>query len=311
MNVVGAGATPTLSVDASHVSVAVLLFATVATTFAGVVGGWVSAPGGGGRISLGAVHGACGPPKTPAPFSKIVASLPSSGSAPSHIARDSASRARVMSRAPSVYVAVHLLPLGLVSGSTGSYAIRPSPGARSVRAPLRLNWLPGDTSRCSSCATSIGLPFASAAVPWTSSVFAPVWTGRWAVTLATTVSSTWPAFGPESIVMRTMSPGRMSGVEPTQQAPPGWLTSTMPSKPSVPGSSCGTRPVTVPTGVSGALGWTISTVTVSVWAYPSADTKSRCGNAVITCGGVGAWGGQRPAGPARSDPRREPQCAWV
>src|ERR687885_2114729 len=112
--------TPTLSVDASHVSVAVLLFVTVAVAFAGVLGGIASLPGGGGRISFGAVHGACGPPTMPAPFSKIVASLPSSGSAPSHIARDSASSARAMSLAPSVYVAVHLVPFGLVSASTGS-----------------------------------------------------------------------------------------------------------------------------------------------------------------------------------------------
>src|SRR3954466_2076363 len=112
--------TPTLSLDASHVSVAVLLFVTVTATFAGVVGGTASAPGGGGRISLGAVHGAWGPPTMPAPISKIVASLASSGSTPSHMARDSASRASAMSWAPSVYLAVQFTPLGLVSGSTGS-----------------------------------------------------------------------------------------------------------------------------------------------------------------------------------------------
>src|SRR3954452_3411094 len=112
--------TPTLSLDASHVSVAVLLFVTVTATFAGVVGGTASAPGGGGRISLGAVHGAWGPPTMPAPISKIVASLASSGSAPSHIPRDSASSASAMSRAPSVYVAVQFVPFGFVAPLTGS-----------------------------------------------------------------------------------------------------------------------------------------------------------------------------------------------
>ena len=57
---------------------------------------------------------------------------------------------------------------------------------------------------------------------------------RPAVTLAVVVWSGTP-FAP---VTRTMSPGRMSGVTPVQQPPPGWLTSTMPSNtPGVFGSS--------------------------------------------------------------------------
>ena len=36
-----------------------------------------------------------------------------------------------------------------------------------------------------------------------------------------------------------MSPDRMSGVTPSQQTPPGWFTSTVPSKPTVVGSSIG------------------------------------------------------------------------
>jgi hypothetical protein len=82
-----------------------------------------------------------------------------------------------------------------------------------------------------------------------------VWMGRCAVTLRTRLVSTAPVTW---LVMRTVSPGRMSGVLPTQQAPPGWLTSTRP-RPGVVGSSLGSTSVTVPTTLPS--GWTTSTVT--------------------------------------------------
>ena len=74
------------------------------------------------------------------------------------------------------------------------------------------------------------MPAASDAVPWISIVPPPVTassevtTGRSAVTPAIVVcSDTLP--GP---MMRILSPGLMFGVTPSQQAPPGWLTSARP-----------------------------------------------------------------------------------
>ena len=84
---------------------------------------------------------------------------------------------------------------------------------------------------------------------------AAVWTGRCAVTLRTVLVSTAPVTW---FVMRTTSPARMSGVTPTQHAPPGWLTSTSP-RPGVAGSSFGVTSLTVP--ATTPEGWTISTVT--------------------------------------------------
>ena len=86
-------------------------------------------------------------------------------------------------------------------------------------------------------------------------VSAAVCTGRFAVTLRTVLVSTAPVTW---LMMRTTSPGRMSGVTPTQQAPPGWLTSTRP-RPGVAGSSFGVTSVTVPATTPDGC-WT-STVT--------------------------------------------------
>src|SRR5439155_8824312 len=103
---------------------------------------------------------------------------------------------------------------------------------------------------------------------------------RLAVTLATVVSSALPAFGPATMVMRTLSPGRMSGVVWNQHELPGWLNSTMPAK-GAPGAASGSA-----WGEMGAFGsvlsvvpfgWVTVTTTRSSAAYPLAETKSRCG----------------------------------
>src|ERR671933_1044160 len=97
-----------------------------------------------------------------------------------------------------------------------------------------------------------------------------------------------------------MSPARMSGVVPVQQAPPGWLTSTMPAK-----------------GASGAArgsGWGVQlaeltstcwppslrstwTSTVSLARKPLDEMKSRAGNEMIW---IGATGGSLTVAPAGS-----------
>ena len=64
-------------------------------------------------------------------------------------------------------------------------------------------------------------------------VLALIAIGRSAVTLATVV---WSAMPVASSVIRTTSPGRMSGVFTFQQVPPGWLTSINPV------ASAGTEP---------------------------------------------------------------------
>src|SRR3954454_11948592 len=102
--------TPTLSVDASQVSVTVLAPETTAFTFAGTLGASGSAPSGGGRISFGAVQGACGPPVMPAPISAVVPSVAAAGSRPSQLPSDWPPSARSTSAwVRFVYVAVQLV----------------------------------------------------------------------------------------------------------------------------------------------------------------------------------------------------------
>jgi len=84
------------------------------------------------------------------------------------------------------------------------------------------------------------------AVPFTTTVSLAVLVAGWVtVTLAVGVESPVPG----EVRIRITSLGRMSGVTPCQQPPPGWFTSTMPSNPAVPGSSCGTRFEAVPTTI--------------------------------------------------------------
>jgi hypothetical protein len=73
----------------------------------------------------------------------------------------------------------------------------------------------------------------SVATPWTTMLpgVGPT-TARLAVMLRTVVSSMRPALVPAITSICTLSPGRMSGVLPNQQEPPGWFTSTMPLAPA-------------------------------------------------------------------------------
>src|SRR3954454_11476563 len=204
--------TPTLSVAGSQLSVTVLLLADPLRLTTSL-GGVVSLPGGGGSFSSGAAHGDVGPAVAAAPFSKIVDSVDGSAGA-IHMPRDPAPSARSMAACASrVYVPAHS------ADPAAPYASVPSEPAalvaRSVRRPLTSNASPGTTRRCSSSATGSGAPVASCAVPWIWIVPGPVWTGRVAVTLRTVLSST---DGTASwLLIRTVSPGRMSGVTPTQQ----------------------------------------------------------------------------------------------
>ena len=84
-----------------------------------------------------------------------------------------------------------------------------------------------------------------------------VWTGRCAVTLRTVLVSTAPVDLVGDRLDDVAGRG-CPGVTPTQQAPPGWLTSTRP-RPGVAGSSFGVTSFTVPATTPD--GWTISTVT--------------------------------------------------
>jgi hypothetical protein len=84
----------------------------------------------------------------------------------------------------------------------------------------------------------------------------------------------------------------MSGVEPTQQPPPGWLTSARPSNCGVVGSSPNAtveeptvRSVVVPLSVT--LRSTLMVTGPSVAAKFSMETKSRSGKTVMLRGVVG------------------------
>src|SRR5919206_1112607 len=98
-----------------------------------------------------------------------------------------------------------------------------------------------------------------------------------------------------------MSPGRRSGVVPSQQAPPGWLTSTSPANGSFGpafGSACGIW-VAELTSTS----WPPSrrrtwTATVSVARKPVDEMKSRDGNEMIWTGEAGGSFTGVPAGSA-------------
>ena len=126
----------------------------------------------------------------------------------------------------SVYFAVQRIEPG---ASYVSVPSRPAP-ARMVRRPLMSNRSLRATSRCSIWSSGSGLPALSRAVPCTSMVPPPVTAssevtiGRSAVTPATVVCSETPL---ESMI-RILSPAWMFGVTPSQQPPPGWLTSARP-----------------------------------------------------------------------------------
>src|SRR4051812_15266165 len=131
------------------------------------------------------------------------------------------------------------------------------------------------TSRCSSWSTGIWPPPGAVAVPWITTVPAPVWTGRCAVTLAIVVWSiamTVP-LASFACVCRT-SPGWRYGVLPAQQPPPGWFTSTRPVAP------CGTTSAALATMLPLRI-TTTSTVAASV--NPSDEMKSRAGKPMIEC----------------------------
>src|SRR5215218_10956786 len=94
----------------------------------------------------------------------------------------------------------------------------------------------------------------------------------------------------------------MSGVTVSQQPPPAWLTSTMPSNAAVAGSSCGS------TGVDVATTWPARMTCAyagTPLAYPDAETKSRCGNEMTSwpaAGGSAAMVGVASAADASSVP---------
>src|ERR671936_938773 len=106
-------------------------------------------------------------------------------------------------------------------------------------------------------------------------------------------------------MVRMMSPTRISGVTPSQQPPPGWLTSTMPANgasTAARGSGCGvtvevltrTRPAW-PSTLRSTWTWT-----VSVGRKPLLDTKSRDGKEMICTGATGGSLAVTPAGSVAS-----------
>ena len=115
--------------------------------------------------------------------------------------------------------------------------------ARIVRLPLTANaFAVLVTSRFSIWSTGIWPPSAAVAVPWMTTVPGPVWTGRSAVTFCSVVRSMTNGLPDASLAIVSMtSPGLRYGVEPVQQPPPGWLTSTRPVGP------CGITSAELPT----------------------------------------------------------------
>src|SRR5919202_6962776 len=102
-------------------------------------------------------------------------------------------------------------------------------------------------------------------------------------------------------MVRMMSPGRMSGVTPSQQPPPGWLTSTIPANGApgaARGSACGmTVDVLATMSPPATSDWRSTwTWTVSVARKPLLDTKSRDGNEMICTGATGGSLTVTPAG---------------
>jgi hypothetical protein len=87
----------------------------------------------------------------------------------------------------------------------------------------------------------------------------------------------------------------MSGVLLTQHPPPGWLTSTSPSKLGVFGSSAGSIGVDV--AIVTPLRITSTMTGPSLWLKPWSETKSRWGNEMSPWPGGGT---AAPAGTANS-----------
>src|ERR687886_534854 len=126
--------------------------------------------------------------------------------------------------------------------------------------------------------------------------------GRSATTFAVIVSST-ARIAPSGLyaMVRIVSPVRMSGVTPSQQPPPGWLTSTMPANGASSGArgSCWgmTLDVLTTTGaVCVSYLRSTCTRTVSVGRKPLLETKSRDGNEMICTGAAGGLCTTVPAG---------------
>src|SRR5919198_2271537 len=87
-----------------------------------------------------------------------------------------------------------------------------------------------------------------------------------------------------------MSPARMSGVVPSQQAPPGWLTSTSPANGSFGpafGSACGICVAELTSTSWPPSRRSTCTATVSVAWKPDDEMKSRDGNEMICTGAAG------------------------
>src|SRR4051794_27460254 len=82
-------------------------------------------------------------------------------------------------------------------------------------------------------------------------------------------------------MVRPMSPVRISGVTPAQQAPPGWLTSAKPSMGWIPSAEL------TMTVLPDEFRRRICTDTVSLSSKPLGETKSREGKAMMLIGNFG------------------------
>src|SRR4051794_22081690 len=103
----------------------------------------------------------------------------------------------------------------------------------------------------------------------------------------------------------------MLGVTVSQQPPPGWLTSTMPSNPLVPASSTGSTGVDVATTLPARI---TCTYAGTPRVYPLADTKSRAGNEMTSwpgAGGSAAMAGVATAADVSSSVPAAPSASFL